>query len=214
MPAGGRQSRTVTRARRDSHAGRSMTGQPSRGWARASVSRGWARATAWWRRLNVRIRWLTAVAAVMAVGGLVAGLVVAFTGSPPVGERQYLSFTGCLLTDSAGINGEPAAAAWAGLQDAAAATRMQAQYLAVPAGASGAAPYLASLVTQHCGLIVAVGPAQAAAVASYATRFKTLRFVVVGGAASGANVTIVRGSASAVRSQVDGLARMALAAAG
>ncbi len=152
------------------------------------------------------------VGALLAAGGLIGGLVAAFTGSPAVGERPYLSFTGCLLADADGINSQPAAAAWAGLQDAATATRMQAQYLAVPASANGAAPYLASLVTQHCGLIVAAGSAQAAAVAGYASRFKTVRFVVVGGAASGANVTVVRGSAGTVRLRVDGLAQAALAA--
>jgi hypothetical protein len=154
----------------------------------------------------------------MVVAGLTAGLVVAFTSGPAVGERPYLSFTGCLLTDANGINGQPAAAAWAGLQDAAAATRMQAQYLAVPAIASqsagGAAPYLASLVVQHCGIVVAAGPAQAAAVAVYASRFKSVRFVVIGGPASGPSVTAVGGTAAAVRSEVDRLARAALAAGG
>jgi hypothetical protein len=131
-----------------------------------------------------------------------------------VGERPYLSFTACLLTDAQGIEGSPASAAWAGLQDAAAATRMQAQYLAVPASASSAAPYLASLVTQHCGLVVAAGAAQAAAVAvaSDAHRFSAVRFVVIGGPASAPNVTAVRGSAAVVRSAVDRLARSALAA--
>jgi hypothetical protein len=211
MPAGGRQIGAATRADRD----RQRQGSRSR---LGSALRNWAWVGAWWGRLSVRARWLTGITAVLAAGGLAGGLVVTLTGPPAVGERPYLSFTGCLLTDSDGISGEPAAAAWAGLQDAAAATRMQAQYLAMPSSAprtaGGAAPYLASLVTQHCGLIVAAGPAQAAAVAGYASRFRTLRFVVVGGAASGANVTVVRGSAGAVRSQVDGLARTALAAAG
>jgi basic membrane lipoprotein Med (substrate-binding protein (PBP1-ABC) superfamily) len=154
----------------------------------------------------------------VALGGVAAGLVAGLGGSPAVGERPYLSFTGCLLTGSGGVNGQPAAAAWAGLQDAAAATRMQAQYLSVPASepqtGAGAGPYLASLVTQHCGLVVAAGPAQAAAVASDARRFPAVRFVVIGGAASGRNVTVVRGSASVIRADVDSLARDALSAAG
>lgn len=210
MPTGGYQTGTAARAGRAGHrrAGGSGTGRPSSRLARVG---------AWWCRLSLRARWLTGAGTVLAAAGLIAGLVAAFTASPVVGERPYLSFTGCLLTDSDGISGEPAAAAWAGLQEAAAATRMQAQYLAVPSSApetaAGAAPYLASLVTQHCGLIVAAGPAQAEAVAGYASRFRTVRFVVIGGAAPGANVTIVRGSGGSVRSQVDGLARGALAAA-
>jgi basic membrane lipoprotein Med (substrate-binding protein (PBP1-ABC) superfamily) len=154
------------------------------------------------------------MAAVVAVGGLSAGLLAGFAGSPPAGERPYLSFTGCLLTDADGINGQPAAAAWAGLQAAAAATRMQAQYLAVPATAGSAGPYLASLVTQRCGFVVAAGRAQVAAVASYAGRFKDVRFVVIGGPVSAPNVSGVGGNAAAVRSDVDNLARAALAAAG
>jgi basic membrane lipoprotein Med (substrate-binding protein (PBP1-ABC) superfamily) len=170
----------------------------------------------WWRRLSQRGRWLTVLAALAAVGGLAAGLVAAFTGSPTVGERPYLSFTGCLLTDSDGISAQPAAAAWAGLQSAAAATRMQAQYLAVPASAASASPYLASLVVQHCGLVVAAGRAQAAAVAGDASRFRSVRFVVIGGPASGPNVSVVSviGGAAAVRSAVGNLARAAVAAAG
>jgi basic membrane lipoprotein Med (substrate-binding protein (PBP1-ABC) superfamily) len=127
-----------------------------------------------------------------------------------------LSFTGCLLTDSNGINGQPAAAAWAGLQSAAAATRMQAQYLAVPASAASASAYLASLVVQHCGLVVAAGPTQAAAVARDAARFKSVRFVVIGGQVSGPNVSIVSvgGGAAMVQSDVNNLARAAVAAAG
>jgi hypothetical protein len=154
----------------------------------------------------------------MVVAGLTAGLIAAFSGSPVVGERPYLSFTGCLLTDADGINGQPAGAAWAGLQDAAAATRMQAQYLAVPSSApqtaAGVAPYLASLVVQHCGIIVAAGPAQAAAVAGDARRFRSVRFIVVGAGVAGPSVIAVGGTAAAVRSQVDRLARAALAAAG
>lgn len=207
MPAGGQQRRML-------EAARSRRRRPTRcspvagllGW------RGWPAASAWWRGLTVMARWLAGAAAVIAAGGVVAGLLAAFSVPPPVGERPYLSFTGCLLTDAQGITGPQAAPAWAGLQDAAAATRMQAQYLAVPASATNAGPYLASLVTQRCGLIVAAGPDQVAAVASEARQFSTVRFVVVGGSATGANVTRVGGTASSVRSQVDGLARAALSA--
>jgi hypothetical protein len=211
MSARRQRNKKAARARRDSQR------QASHGWTGPLV-RGWAKASAPWRKLSLRARWLTAIGVLIVAAGITAGLVAALTGTPTVGERPYLSFTGCLLTDADGINGQPAAAAWAGLQDAAAATRMQAQYLAVPAsagvGAGGAAPYLASLVTQHCGLVVAAGSAQAAAVASDARRFGTVRFVVVGGGASGANVTVVHGGDAAVRADVDSLARAALAAAG
>jgi hypothetical protein len=93
---------------------------------------------------------------------------------------------------------------------------MQAQYLAVPASAASASPYLASLVIQHCGLVVAAGRAQAAAVAGDAGRFKSVRFVVIGGPASGPNVSVVSagGGVAAVQSDVDSMAKAAVAAAG
>lgn len=207
MPAGGQRTKFLARGRGRGRGATSRRRTPERGW--------WVRPLRWWQQLNPKARWLGVAAGLVAAAGLTAGLLASSVGSPAVGERPYLSFTGCLLTDSDGINGQPAAAAWAGLQDAAAATRMQAQYLAVPASApetaAGAGPYLASLVTQRCGLVVAAGAAQAAAVASDASRFKTVRFVVIGGAASGPNVTVVRGSAAAVRAEVDSLAKAALA---
>jgi basic membrane lipoprotein Med (substrate-binding protein (PBP1-ABC) superfamily) len=120
---------------------------------------------------------------------------------------KYLQFTGCLLTNSQGLTGQPASSAWAGLRDAAAATRMQLHYLAVPTTASDAAPYLAGLVDQRCDLVVAAGLAQAKAVQSDAHLFARVRFVVVGGSASGANVTVV---ATGVRARVAQLATAAL----
>jgi basic membrane lipoprotein Med (substrate-binding protein (PBP1-ABC) superfamily) len=211
MPADGQRAKAATRGQRlrGRRAGRSRA---------AALSRGWARAGAWWRDLSLRGRWLAGAGILATAAGLAAGLLAALSGSPTVGERPYLSFTGCLLTDSDGINAQPAAAAWAGLQEAAAATRMQAQYLAVPStaphGGAGAVPYLASLVTQHCGLVVAAGPVQAAAVASIARRIPAVRFVVIGGGASAPNVTVVSGSTAEVRSAVDSLAQAALASAG
>ncbi|HEY4867303.1 MAG TPA: hypothetical protein VIK45_17525, partial [Candidatus Dormibacteraeota bacterium] len=79
----------------------------------------------------------------MAVVAVVAiALEVTSAGGPPARARQYLSFTACLLTDSRGLAGAQASAAWAGLEQASASTRAQVQYLSVSQGAA-AAPYLA-----------------------------------------------------------------------
>jgi basic membrane lipoprotein Med (substrate-binding protein (PBP1-ABC) superfamily) len=147
-------------------------------------------------------RWAGAVAVVVAAA--VALTLYLNAGQKPVVDGgRYLAFTSCLLTDSAGLSGEPAAEAWAGLQQAARATRMQAQYLEVPTSATDAGPYLASLVVRHCGVVVAAGPVQAAAVQADARRYAKVRFVVVGGAARGANVVVVNGSAGEIPGQVD-----------
>jgi basic membrane lipoprotein Med (substrate-binding protein (PBP1-ABC) superfamily) len=157
---------------------------------------------------------MLAVAGGLALAIIAVIVIVALTsggGQTTPGERPYLAFKGCLLTDWHGLAGSRSAAAWAGLQQASAATRMQAQYLTVPQTASSAAPFLASLIVQRCGLVVAQGPREAAAVMADARRFPQVRFVVVGGRASGANVTVVSGPASALRSQVAALAQSALA---
>lgn len=75
-----------------------------------------------------------------------------------------------MLTGPDGLAGSQAAAAWAGLQKASLRTHAKVQYLAVTSGttARSAAPYLASLATRHCGVVVAAGAPQVAAVGAVA----------------------------------------------
>jgi basic membrane lipoprotein Med (substrate-binding protein (PBP1-ABC) superfamily) len=81
-------------------------------------------------------------------------------------------------------------------QEASAATRAKVQFLAVvgPQTEQNALPYLTSLALRHCDVVLAVGPAQVAAVAAGAPRFPTVRFVVIGDGAQGANVSQVASS--------------------
>jgi hypothetical protein len=167
----------------------------------------------WWRRLDGRGRGAFCAVLVVIVGAAVA-LLVTSGGGPAPRARQYLAFTACLLTDSRGLAGPQAAAAWAGMQDASLATHAKVQSLAVPPGSSSAAPYLASLVLRKCAVVVATGPAQVAAVAADAGHFRSVHFCVVGGGASGPNVTVLRGSAGAVKSAVAALVTSAVAASG
>ena len=96
--------------------------------------------------------------------------------------RTYLAYTACLLTDDHGLTGDRAAAVWAGMQSASLATKAKVQYLPVvgPATPANAGPYLGSLIQRHCDLIIAVGPAQVAAVTTGATQYPKIHFVTVG----------------------------------
>jgi hypothetical protein len=197
VPAGGQRKRMLAAAARK---------QPRVGWLSrilqaGSTPRAVRSARVW--------GWSAAVAVVVAAA-VVLSLYLTAGKKPVVDGGRYLAFTGCLLTDSQGLSGEPAAAAWAGLQQAANATRMQAQYLEVPASATDAGPYLASLVVRHCGVVIAAGPVEAAAVRADARRYHDVRFVVVGGAATGANVVAVKGSAASIPGQVDAQVTRAL----
>lgn len=153
------------------------------------------------RHLVRRRRAVTAVmiAAVMCVFGITAvwwGASRSPDASRQTRTRPYKDISACLLTGAAGVADGAGAVAWQGLQDALAATDAMVSYFAVPpaTGASGpgdADVYLASLAQRHCAVVVAVGSAQAAAVAKYAGRFPRVRFVVLDGRAAGANVTYV-----------------------
>jgi len=123
----------------------------------------------------------------IAGGALLVALVIwaVWPSSPPPPPasraRQYVDFDACLLTDSSGIGGPAAAPAWAGLQDASAATSVRVSFLPVvgPQTEANAVPYLGSLIARHCNVIVAVGPAPVAAVTAEAARYPTVPMVVV-----------------------------------
>ena len=147
------------------------------------------------------------IAAVVAVAGCVAGvLVVTAPGSratPPVRARQYLAFTACLLTDSRGVAGSPAAQVWAGMQDASLTTHAKAEYLPVYGSTAAAAqPYLASLVQRRCGMVLAVGAAQVAAVAADAGRYPQARFVAISAATGSRGVTTIDPANGQLRARV------------
>jgi basic membrane lipoprotein Med (substrate-binding protein (PBP1-ABC) superfamily) len=111
-----------------------------------------------------------------------------------------------LLTDAQGLTGAQAAPVWAGMQDASLATRAKVSYLPVTGAQTreNAAPFLAGLLQRHCDVVIAVGDAQASAVAAAASEYPKVRFVVVGGeGVHGANVTPVPAAgAGQVRSAV------------
>jgi basic membrane lipoprotein Med (substrate-binding protein (PBP1-ABC) superfamily) len=152
--------------------------------------------------------------------GAVVAVAVGFTvwtlwpsARPAPRARSYLAFTACLLTDAQGVTGAAARPVWAGMQDASLATRAKVQYLPAMAATRTAdvLPYLASLVQRHCDVVVTVGPAQVDAVTTVAGRYPDVRFVVVGRAPAGPNVTVIdTASAQQVRDRVSALIRAAV----
>jgi hypothetical protein len=167
-------------------------------------------------------RWGTrwrAIAGLVAAG--LAGLLAwVLWPSGPAGPapraRPYLGFTACLLTDGHGVVGSAAAPVWAGMQDASLATHAKVQYLAVTDGstAADASAFLAGLIQRHCDLVLAVGAAPTAAVATDAATYPPVRFVVVGGGRPAGNVSVVdAGSPAQVRDRIAAVVSAAVRAA-
>jgi hypothetical protein len=125
-------------------------------------------------------RWWWAVAAAIVVVGVGTWLV--WPSAPAPRARQYKAFTACLLTDTQGVAGSQAVPVWSGMQQASLATRAKVEYLPVigPATVANARPFLAGLLQRHCGVVIGVGPIQAAAVEASAPTATDVRFGGVG----------------------------------
>lgn len=143
----------------------------------------------------MRRRWWIWAGAGVALAALVVWWLWPSAQPEAPRARQYLDYTGCLLTDAQGVAGPVARPVWAGMQDASLATHARVQYQQVVGEATvgNALPYLSSLVQRRCAVVVAVGPAQIEAVRTVAAKYPAVRFIVVGGNATGGNVTVVNG---------------------
>ncbi|SDT23658.1 Basic membrane protein [Actinoplanes derwentensis] len=140
----------------------------------------------------------TAVAGLGILG--TAGWLVFGPEDDPVRERRYRAESACLFTGDQGLRGPAAVPVWAGMQRASAQTRVQVTYLAAIGAptAQNAATYLGGLLQQQCDLLIAVDEAPVTAVTAVAAKYPKQRFVVVGGAATAANVAVVDGAEGAV----------------
>ena len=149
------------------------------------------------------------------VAGVVAGVVVLVglsvllwpdgDGPPPPREREYREASACLLTDQTGIEGDLAKSAWAGMQEASLANRVQVQYLAIagPQTADNGVTFFNTLGTQRCSVIVAAGPVPVASMVQGYKQFPGVRFVAVGGDPGSAPLAVVNaGSPDSIRSGV------------
>jgi hypothetical protein len=171
----------------------------------------------WWRARSGRARLLLLGGpGLVVVGVVVVLLVVTLTSGPAPRARLYLAFTACLLTDSHGLAGRPAAQAWSGMQKASLATRAKVEYLPVMSGSTPAAamPYLASLLQRHCKVVIAAGSAQVAALVSEKGRPPGVRLVAMGSVPARSGIMTVPASGSGVASAVDQIITAAVAQSG
>ncbi|GAB3279620.1 hypothetical protein GCM10027589_06280 [Actinocorallia lasiicapitis] len=158
--------------------------------------------TAWWKRLPLPRQILAAgLLAAVALGAVLA--VVLHPEDEPPRARQYLSSKACLLTGAKGLADASARPAWDGMQQASLKTRTQVQYFAVtgPATVANATPYLGTLISLECDLIIAAGKLPAATVRANAARFGDRSFVVLGGTGGG-NVTAISEPADRIPARI------------
>ncbi|WP_432841100.1 hypothetical protein [Dactylosporangium sp. CA-092794] len=146
-----------------------------------------------------------------ALAAVLAALItwLAWPDRPPAPrERQYKATTACLLTDDHDLAGEPAKAAWDGMQDASLATLIKVQHLAIsgPQTAANGLTYYNTLGVQHCTVIIAAGDVPVAAMTLGIDTFPAIRHVAVGGDPKGKAVSVVDDSSPAsIRSGVKAL---------
>ena len=150
--------------------------------------------------------WFIAGGACVAVAGLAMGLALAFSGGTApapaaAGGRSYSNFQACLLTSEKGLADPAATPLWAGMEQASLATRAKVSYLAVmgPQTTGNALPFLGALLARHCGVVLAAGQPERDAVAQRARGYPSVKFAVVGGISTAPNVTVLSGSAAAIR---------------
>jgi hypothetical protein len=148
--------------------------------------------------------WVPAVSAVVVAGVLVWALWPASQPEQPR-ARQYIDVNACLLTGPQGLADPQVTPVWQGMQDASLQTHARVSYLSAtgPSTMDNVAPYLNGLLQRRCNIVLAVGSPQVAAVDLQAPKYPNVRFLVIGGHATGANITEVSGPAATdVRKQI------------
>lgn len=155
-----------------------------------------------------RIWWLAGGAAVVLAAAVAIPLAVLGGGGGPVvlaNPRGFTSYRACLLTGPGGIGDPVAAPVWAGMQDASRQAHAQLSYLEVtsPETTARAMPVLGSLLAGRCGVVVAAGAPERAAVLAEAPQFPSVRFVVLGPASGSPNVAVIVAAGEAVRPAVE-----------
>ncbi|GAA2904210.1 hypothetical protein Acy02nite_85610 [Actinoplanes cyaneus] len=143
---------------------------------------------------------------------IVAGITTwALWPDPEPREREYRDATACLLTGEEGIGAEPANAIWSSMQQISETTLVRVQNLPVsgPQTVDNAKGFVNSLTAVKCGVIVAVGGPQTAAVDHVASANPQVTFISVGGGTAAGNVQVVdaAGAPDAVSTELQELAR-------
>jgi basic membrane lipoprotein Med (substrate-binding protein (PBP1-ABC) superfamily) len=155
------------------------------------------------RKLTV-ISW-AAIAALAVLLAVVAWL--SWPGpepGPAPRAREYRDYDLCLLTDQGGIQGDPAAKVWQGLQKVSLETRSRVSFLPVTGEQTEAVAtqFVATQVQQSCDIIVAVGGPQVNAVGHNAGRYPAVRFVVVDAPPVFGGANLTNADAGSVADQV------------
>jgi hypothetical protein len=124
---------------------------------------------------------------------LVVATWVAWEPTPtdPPRAREYRQYNLCLFTGQQGITVEPGKTAWQGLQEVSSRTSVMLPFVSMPGEQTVpvAKQFLASLVQQQCGIIVALGEVQVAAVTADRDRYPDVKFVTLSGTESASDVT-------------------------
>ncbi|MEU9144911.1 BMP family ABC transporter substrate-binding protein [Streptomyces sp. NPDC048349] len=162
--------------------------------------------------LRGRAGWAAGSAAVLVLGLVGVWLFVGGgqDGPPDPRARQYKEFDACLLTDEKGIvSGSAAAPVWEGMQKASLETRARVTYVPVVGepSAANARPFFNSLMQRKCDVVLAVGAAQVEATEAGAKEHPKARFVVVDGAGSAGNVTVVKSGDGLAETVADAIRR-------
>jgi basic membrane lipoprotein Med (substrate-binding protein (PBP1-ABC) superfamily) len=139
----------------------------------------------------------------MAAAGLAGIAILAYVfwpGSHPAAvvdprTRVYVDYSACLLTGPAGTTGNPAAAIWAGMQQASNHTseRIRTLPMTGPQNLATAEQFLNTLALQSCDLIITTGDLPNEAAEARATAFRHQRFLAVGGIGTQSDLSILPG---------------------
>lgn len=165
--------------------------------------------------LAKRWRWALGGGALLVVAGVVTAALWPSPAPtpyrPPTRARAYNALTFCLLTGPQGVANQSAAPVWSGVEAASRATSDQAEFLAASAPVetvSAVTPFVNSLVQQHCGVVIAVGPVEVASAQAVAAANTGIDFVLAGGGSAAANVSVVSDvSSGSVASAVEAYAK-------
>jgi basic membrane lipoprotein Med (substrate-binding protein (PBP1-ABC) superfamily) len=107
--------------------------------------------------------------------------------------RVYADYSACLLTGSAGITQSPAAAAWAGMQQASSRTSERISTLPItgPQDLATAEQFLNTLALRHCDLIITAGALPDQAAEARAAAFPQQHFLAIGGTSARSNLSFL-----------------------
>jgi basic membrane lipoprotein Med (substrate-binding protein (PBP1-ABC) superfamily) len=133
--------------------------------------------------------WITVLTCAVVVTGLAIWIATRGDGTAHIKANNISrNFRACLLTD--GRDAQSSGDLWAGMQEAARTTPVNAQRIVAPATTTASlVPYVNSMVARKCGLIIAAGPDLHDAVATAAQHNPHQEFLYTGNLIHLANVT-------------------------